>query len=172
MCATGTRIADIAWISRVNRGTPRSIRSAIGGERFASRDSALLTVVTGHSPTSAVQNALVSPGLDSVVAAVADLEDHELGALIAMVDDGPQIAPGLFAWIEHVCDWELNRRQGLDFPLQPPEAAIEPEEIPTSIVALSVLRATFGRDPDSASQAVSVLLDAVSRLLIGDGRRQ
>ena len=89
-----------------------------------------------------------------------------------MVDDCPQIAPGLFAWIEHVCDWELNRRQGLDFPLQPPEAAIEPSEDAVSIVVLTVLRATFGRDPDSASQAESVLLDAISRLLIGDGRRQ
>ena len=125
--------------------------------RFARREPGLLTVVTGHSPTSAVQNALVSPGLDSVVAAVADLEDHELGALIAMVDDGPQIAPGLFAWIEHVCDWEQNRRQGRDFPLQPPEAAIEPSEDAVNIVVLTVLRATFGRDPDSASQAVSVL---------------
>jgi hypothetical protein len=35
-----------------------------------------------------------------------------------------QIAPGLLAWIDGTCEWELNRRNGLDYELQPPEAAI------------------------------------------------
>jgi len=33
------------------------------------------------------------------------------------------------AWIEHAADWELHRRSGLDFPLQPPDAAIDPSEV-------------------------------------------
>jgi len=39
--------------------------------------------------------------LDPIVAALAALDDCELGAMIAMLDDGPQLAPSLFAWIEH-----------------------------------------------------------------------
>ena len=45
----------------------------------------------------------------------------------------PQTAPGLLAWIEHACDWEQHRRNDFDFPLQPPEAAIPPEEDAVSI---------------------------------------
>ena len=45
----------------------------------------------------------------------------------------PQFALELHAWIEQVCDWEQNRRQGLDFALQPPEAAIELGENATAI---------------------------------------
>ena len=30
----------------------------------------------------------------------------------------------LLAWIEHAADWELKRHAGLDYQLQPPEAAI------------------------------------------------
>jgi len=33
--------------------------------------------------------------------ALADLDDRELDALIAMVDDGACLIPSLFAWIEH-----------------------------------------------------------------------
>lgn len=73
--------------------------------------------------------------LDPVVAALAQLTDGELAALIDATNDVPQIAPGLLAWVEHVCDWEQNRRGGLDFPLQPPEAAIDPSENAVSITA-------------------------------------
>ena len=76
--------------------------------------------------------------LAPVVAALAALADRELDALIATVNDCPQFAPGFLAWVEHVCDWEQNRRQGLDFPPQPPEAAIEPSEDADSIDALAV----------------------------------
>jgi hypothetical protein len=57
---------------------------------------------------------------------LADLDARELEAFIVMMDDGPQIAPGLVAGIEHVCDWEQNRHDGQDLPLKPPAAAIEP----------------------------------------------
>jgi hypothetical protein len=96
--------------------------------------------------------------------------------LLGSVNDCPQLAPSLFGWIEHVCDWELNRREGLDFPLRPPEDAIVPREIPTSIVALTVIRGVFARDSSSASQAAAVLLDvlldAILGVLTGNGRRQ
>jgi hypothetical protein len=30
----------------------------------------------------------------------------EFNAMIATVDDRPQLAPSLIAWVEHMCDWE------------------------------------------------------------------
>jgi hypothetical protein len=36
-------------------------------------------------------------------------------------------------WIESACDWELNKRTGLDYPLLPPDAAIPTEEDTVSI---------------------------------------
>ncbi|MBK7082098.1 MAG: hypothetical protein IPO75_11335 [Betaproteobacteria bacterium] len=101
-------------------------------------------------------------------AALADLAGAELDALVATVDDGPQIAPSLFAWIEHVCDWAQNRREGLDFPLRPPEDAIEPREDAASIDAALLLRASLAAE----GQAVTALLDAIVALLTGKERRQ
>jgi hypothetical protein len=40
-------------------------------------------------------------------------------------NEAPPIAYGLLAWIEGACDWELNRRRGFDYTVQPPEAAID-----------------------------------------------
>jgi hypothetical protein len=114
----------------------------------------------------------MDPNLDAVVPALAALRDRDLQGLMTMVDDRPQLTPSLFAWIGHVCDWELNRREGLDFPLRPPEDAIVPGEMPTSIVALTVIRGVFARDSSSASQAASVLLDAMLGVLTGNGWRQ
>lgn len=66
--------------------------------------------------------------LTPVVAALANLSDAELHALMDTTYKVPQIAPGLLAWLEGACDWELNRRRGFDYPLQLPEAAIDPSE--------------------------------------------
>jgi hypothetical protein len=107
--------------------------------------------------------------LDPVVAALAALDDSELAALIVTVNECPQFAPGFLAWVEHVCDWEQNRRQGVEFPLQPPEAAIDPREDAVSIDAAMVMRASFARD--SRTEAVTVLLDAIVGVLTGGERR-
>ena len=130
-----------------------------------------LASLTGDDAAERWHDDGMNAQLDPVVAALAGLDDAELHAMIGMVDDGPQLAPSLFGWIEHVCDWELNRRDGLDFPLRPPEDAIGPGEIPTSIVALTVIRGVFARDSSSASQAAAVLLDAILGVPTGNGRR-
>ena len=82
-------------------------------------------------------------GLGPVVAALAELNDGELCALIEVTNNVPQFVPGLLAWIGHACDWELNRRAFVNFPLQSPESAIRPEENSASIVAMIILRARF-----------------------------
>ena len=70
------------------------------------------------------------------MAALAQLDEEQLAALIGSTNGVPQVAPGLLAWIEAACDWELNRRRGFDYPLLPPDAAIPPEEDAVSFDAI------------------------------------
>lgn len=44
--------------------------------------------------------------LQPIVAALAELGDDELSALITTANNGPRMAPGLLAWIEHAANWE------------------------------------------------------------------
>ena len=71
-----------------------------------------------------------------IAAALAELNDGELFVLIDAANNVSQIVPGLLVWIGHACDWELNRRAWVDFPLQSPDAAIPPEQDVASIAAL------------------------------------
>lgn len=105
--------------------------------------------------------------LTPVVTALADLDDGELAALIDATNEVPQTAPGLLAWIEHAADWERHRRAGADFPLQPPEAAIPPEEGAVSIDAAAIIRAQFAQDGPVDARAVVRLFDAIVGLLTG-----
>jgi hypothetical protein len=106
--------------------------------------------------------------LTAIKAALADISDIELAALIAATYGVPQTAPGLLAWIDSACEWELNRRRDFDYTLLPPEAAIDPSEDEVSINAAIVLRDQFAQD----SPAVLAFFDALVGLLTGGGRRQ
>ena len=106
-----------------------------------------------------------------VAAALAELNDGELCVLIDVTNSVPQIVPGLLAWIGHACDWELNRRACVDFPLQTPDAAIPPEQDAASIAAMLTLRARFARDANRDARAVVALFDAMIRALTGGERR-
>ena len=114
------------------------------------------------------QNAAMDTNLTAVKAALADISDTELAALIAATYGVPQTASGLLAWIEHACDWEEHRRRDFDFTLQPPEAGIDPSEDEVSISEAMVLREQFAQD----SPAVLAFFDALVGLLTGDGRKQ
>jgi hypothetical protein len=98
------------------------------------------------SVSSAAQNYAIDADLDPVATALAELRDAELRALIDATNGVPQVAPSLLAWIEGACDWELNRRADLDYQLQPPEAAIPPDEDAVSIDVALAMRATFAQD--------------------------
>ena len=106
--------------------------------------------------------------LRRIVATLAELSDDELERLIATPYGIPQTAPGLRAWMDSSCDWELNRRRGCEHPLQSPEAAIPPEEDAVGINAAMVLRDQFAR----ASPAILALFDALVGLLTGGGHKQ
>ena len=88
----------------------------------------------------AAQNGAMGPTLHAIAVALAELDDVELRALIAAangdahtapgllasIDGIPQMAPCLLAWVATACNWELHRRQGLDYELRPPKATIPP----------------------------------------------
>ena len=66
--------------------------------------------------------------LSAVEAALTELEESELCALIDSTNNAPPLVPELLTWIGHACDWELHRRAGVDFPLLSPLATIPPAQ--------------------------------------------
>lgn len=109
----------------------------------------------------------VTPRLRRLRAALEALDDAELEALQEASGQTVGIAPGLFAWLEHVADWELARRDGQKFLLRFPEEAIEPEDAPEALAALGALAATF-RNRGRSSE-IDELLAAAAELLRGQG---
>jgi hypothetical protein len=130
----------------------------------------------------AAQNGAMGPTLHAIAVALAELDDAELRALIATtngdthtapgllasIDGIPQMAPCLLAWVATACNWELHRRLGLDYELQPPQASIPPEEEAACIDAAFSLCAMF---PQGAHGA-HALFDALAKMLAGGGRKQ
>lgn len=110
--------------------------------------------------------------LRPVASAVAELDDGQLHALIEAANDLVLMAAGLLSWIEHLADWELNRRAGMHFPLQPPDAAIAPEEDETSIAAAILLRDQFTKHRTHDDDPMPALFDAVVGILTGRERLQ
>ena len=103
--------------------------------------------------------------LTAIKAALEHISGTDLAALIAATYGVPQTAPGLLAWIDSAAEWELNRRRDFDYPLLPPEAAINPSEDEVSIDAAMVMRDQFARD----SAAVRVFFDALVEMLTAGG---
>jgi hypothetical protein len=105
--------------------------------------------------------------LARIKVALAVMSNAELDALIGATYKVEQIAPRLLACIDSACVWQLQRRGGYHFELQPPEAAIPPEEDAVSVDAAVALRDTFAKE----SPAVRALFDALVDLLTGGGRK-
>jgi len=145
---------------------PRGTANGVSYSRVTTRRSALLEAVPVRMPLSSDAADLLP-----VAAALAELNDGELCVLIDVTNNVPKIVPGLLAWIGHACDWELNRRVCVDFPLQTPDAAIPPEQDAASIAAMLTLRARFAQDPNRDAGRVVALFDAMIRALTGGERR-
>ena len=99
-------------------------------------------------------------------------DDAEPLALIAATYGVPQTAPGLLAWLDSACDWELNRRRGFDYPLLPPESAIDPSEDAVSIDAAMAMRLALLKDDRAEARGVLPLFDALIVLLTGGEQKQ
>jgi hypothetical protein len=66
-------------------------------------------VAPTHKPSVTADLTTVKAALADIT--LADISDVELAALITATYGVPQSAPGLLAWIDGACDWELNRRR-------------------------------------------------------------
>jgi hypothetical protein len=147
---------------KTNRSrAPRRIANGVSDTRTRGRRSAF-TEATPAIPTPLSSNVA---DLIPITTALAELNEGELCALIDSTNDLQQIVPGLLAWIGHACDWELNRRACVDFPLQSPEAAIPQDKQTASLAAVMALRATFHHHGLRNGCAVVALFDAMIRAL-------
>jgi hypothetical protein len=126
-----------------------------------------MTINAGGRALSLVHNADMDADLQAIKAALAELADAELHTLINAANRVPRTALGLSAWIDDACYWEVYRRRGFDFTLQPPEAAIPPEEDAVSIDAAIAMRARFAKD----SRTERALFDTLAKLLTCGGRK-
>jgi hypothetical protein len=144
----------------------RTGSNAMPYQRVRGRGSSLARPALVRTPP-----ACSAVDLKPVIAALTKLDDSQLCALLDTTNSIPRIVPDLLTWIGHACDWELNRRADVDFPLQPPDSTIPPEYTAASIAAAMTLRARFGRDDGKDTRAVAALFDAVIRMLTGGARR-
>ena len=116
---------------------------------------------------NARHNGAMETGLSRIEVALAVMTNAELDALSKATYNVDQIAPGLLAWVDAACVWQLQRRNGYHYALRPPEVAIPPEQDVASIEAAIALRATFAKE----SPAVRALFDALIELLTGSRRQ-
>lgn len=98
--------------------------------------------------------------LSPIKAALAGCTAEEILAVADATNEVPQVAAGLLAWLEVACDWELSRRDGLEYELRPPAAAILPEEDIVIDEAIAALRAKFAND----ASTIQALFDALEAL--------
>ena len=86
------------------------------------------------------------------------MSDAELAGLHVAAEEARVTRPlsGLYTAIAHVCDWELNRRRGIDLPLSELYEAINPGELASRRTALAVFDAAFHARP-----RIVALLDAI-----------
>jgi hypothetical protein len=113
----------------------------------------------------------VEAELRHVADALAELAESELRAMVVAANELVLMAAGLLSWMEHLADWELNRRSGTDLPLQPPGAAIPPEENADSIVAATMIRDGFAGRGETSDHMVA-LFEAIVGVLAGSATRR
>lgn len=92
-------------------------------------------------------------------AALATISDHDLFGLGAAIGGAPNVMPGLLAWLEAAVTWDVNRRDGMFYPLLGPRAAIDDTEIDASLTTLAILAACFRGDGRGESKAVAEFLE-------------
>ncbi len=96
-------------------------------------------------------------------AALAAMSDEELHALRVAADQTTGIASGLFAWLEHITGWEIDRREDQDYLLRYPTETLEAADFPEALLALGALGVTFRTR--GGSPEIDELLLAASELV-------
>ena len=96
--------------------------------------------------------------------------DHE--ELFAAIDQLPGILPALQAWIDHAARWERDRRNGLDYPLQGPMAAISPDELPDALAASALIAECFRAERRRDVAAVLAFFEGLRETLLAERQRE
>jgi hypothetical protein len=104
-------------------------------------------------------------------ALLAAIDDLMLGALIATLDQLPGTLPALQAWLEHAARWEFDRRSGFDYPLQPPMAAISPDELPAAVEGSALLGNSFRPERRPDVSPIVAFFDRLRALLVAEQER-
>jgi hypothetical protein len=105
------------------------------------------------------------------VALLAAIDDRSLQAVIAAIDQLPGILPALQTWIDHAARWEYDRRNGLNYPLQGPMAAISPEELPDALTASTLIAECFRSERRRDVAAVLAFFDGLREALLAERER-
>ena len=105
-------------------------------------------------------------------ALLAAIDDLMLDALIATLDQLPGTLPALQAWLEHAARWEFDRRSGFDYPLQPPMAAISPDELPAAVAGSASLRDSFRPERRPGVSPIVAFFDGLREMLLAEQQRE
>ena len=102
---------------------------------------------------------------------LAAIDNRSLQAIIAAMDQLPGMLPALQAWIDHAARWEYDRRNGLDYPLQGPMAAISPEELPDALTASALIAECFRGERHRDVSAVLAFFEGLRETLVAERQR-
>jgi len=105
------------------------------------------------------------------VVLLAAIDDRSLRAIVSTIDQLPNVVPALQAWIDHAARWERDRRKGLSYPLQPPMAAIDAEELPQALMASALIAECFRRDKHRDVAAVLAFFEGLRDTLVIEQER-
>ena len=81
--------------------------------------------------------------LERIRAALEALSVEQLHGLRFAAQESNAPSPGLFAWLEHAAGWAIDRLNGFDYALRLPLEAVDTDEVPHALLALSALSLTF-----------------------------
>ena len=102
---------------------------------------------------------------------LAAIDDRSLQAIIAAIDQLPGMLPALQAWIDHAARWEHDRRNGFEYPLQGPMAAISPEELPNALIASALIAECFRNEHRRDVSAVLAFFEGLRETLLAERQR-
>ena len=105
------------------------------------------------------------------VGLLAAIDEGSLRAIIAAMEQLPDMLPALQAWIEHAARWECDRRLGFCYSLQGPMAALSPDELPDAVAACALITASFGGVRDRDVSAVMAFFEGLRKALVGEAQR-
>ena len=105
------------------------------------------------------------------IALLAAIDEDTLEAVLNVFEQLPGMLPALQAWVDHAARWEFDRRSGFHYPLQPPMAAISPDELPAALADASLAGDCYGSDCTRDVPTVLAFFERLHRALQSERQR-